>query len=185
MALQNSSIALLSSAANILQQRSATISSATGMLDPDQKSALIYKQTTVFEETLKQLKDIIPKFRDIVGQMTTLGADAVKNAMHAAIDRTPPPRPGTSAATLATAEISEDQTRAYISQIRDMYNSEYVFKITLINQLYQQPKLDYTAINDILILWSSQPHIDFTVEKEMAERLNLYKKVKRVVEAKD
>jgi hypothetical protein len=66
-----------------------------------------------------------------------------------------------------------------------MYHREYNYKITLSNQLHQQPNLDAAVVNDMISLWSSQPQIDFTVEKEMAERLNLYKKVKRVVEAKD
>lgn len=186
MLLQNSSIALLSSTSNIVQQRSATASSSTSLMDDALKSSLIYKQTTVFEENMEQFRAIIPRFRAIVDQLTNLVTDSAKNALYAANETVAtPPRPGTSAAMLALAEISEDQASVYISQIRDMYHREYNYKVTLSNQLHQQPNLDATVVNDMISLWSSQPQVDFTVEKEMAERLNLYKKVKRVVEAKD
>ncbi|CAO3666875.1 unnamed protein product [Umbelopsis vinacea] len=135
---------------------------------------------------MKEFRAIIPKFRTIVDQLTNLLTDSAKNALYAVNETVAtPPRPGTSAAMLALAEISEDQASVYISQIRDMYQREYNYKITLSNQLHQQPNLEAAVVNDMISLWSSQPQIDFTVEKEMTERLNLYKKVKRVVEAKD
>ncbi|KAI8577497.1 hypothetical protein K450DRAFT_251955 [Umbelopsis ramanniana AG] len=185
VSLQNSSIALLSSLANTSQQRSATLNATIPLLGEDQKAALIYKQTAVFEETFSSFNAIIPRFRVIVDQFTTLVKEAAKNASYAANEQTMSPRVGTSAALLSTAAISEEQTSIYISQIRDMYHQEYTYKVTLSNQLYQQAKLDAATINDINSLWSAQPQIDFTVEKEMAERLNLYKKVKKIVEAKD
>jgi Casein Kinase 2 substrate len=185
VSLQNSGIALLSSLANTLQQRSATLNASIPLLGEDQKAALIYKQTAVFEETFTSFNAIIPKFRVIVDQFTTLVKEAAKNASYAANEQTTSPRVGTSAALLSTAAISEEQTSIYISQIRDMYNQEYTYKVTLSNQLYQLAKLNAATINDINSLWSAQPQIDFTVEKDMAERLNLYKKVKKIVEAKD
>ena len=185
VSLQNSGIALLSSLANTAQQRSATLNATILLLGENQKTSLIYKQTAVFEETFISFNAIIPKFRVIVDQFTNLVNEAAKNATYAANEQTMSPRVGTSAAMLSTAAISEEQTSIFISQIRDMYHQEYKYKVTLSNQLYQQAKLDAATINDINSLWSAQPHIDFTVEKEMAERLNLYKKVKKVIEARD
>ncbi|KAH8549505.1 hypothetical protein BGW37DRAFT_104470 [Umbelopsis sp. PMI_123] len=185
VSLQNSSTALLSSASNVLQQRSATLNATIQLLREDQKSALIYKQTAMFEETITNFFSIMPKFRAIIDQLTILVNEAAKNASYAANEQTPTPRVGSSAALISTAAISEEQASIYISQVRDMYHREYTYKVTLSNKLYQQAKLDAATLTDINNLWSSQPQIDFTVEKEMAERLNLYKKVKKVVEAKD
>ncbi|KAG2189427.1 hypothetical protein INT44_004569 [Umbelopsis vinacea] len=185
VSLQNSGIALLSSLANTSQQRSATLNATIPLLGEDQKAALIYKQTAIFEETFSSFNAIIPRFRVIVDQFTALVKEAAKNAAYATNEQTMSPRVGTSAALLSTASISEEQTSLYISQIRDMYHQEYTYKVTLSHQLYQHPKLDAVTIHDINSLWSAQPQIDFTVEKEMAERLNLYKKVKKIVEAKD
>jgi hypothetical protein len=185
VSLQNSSTALLSSASNVLQQRSATLNATIQLLREDQKSALIYKQTAMFEETITNFFSIMPKFRAIIDQLTILVNEAAKNASYAANEQTPTPRVSSSAALISTAAISEEQASIYISQVRDMYHREYTYKVTLSNKLYQQAKLDAATLTDINSLWSSQPQIDFTVEKEMAERLNLYKKVKKVVEAKD
>ncbi|KAG2186106.1 hypothetical protein INT43_002544 [Umbelopsis isabellina] len=182
---QNSTIALLSSIANILQQRSATVQSSSSLIPEDTKSALLYKQTVMIEESLANFKSTCARFRTIVKQMAALENEAAKNATYNLQEPEISNRPNTSAALIAVATISEYQVSIFISQIYSMYDQECKYKTTLSNQLYQQPRLDVNTVNDLLSLWSSQSKLDFSVERDMAERYALYKKVKKVVEAKD
>ncbi|KAJ2962989.1 hypothetical protein NQZ79_g1990 [Umbelopsis isabellina] len=182
---QNSTIALLSSIANLLQQRSATVQSPSSLIPEDTKSALLYKQTVMIEDTLAKFKGTCMRFRTIAKQMAALENEAAKNATYNLQEPETSIRPNTSAALIAAATISDYQVSIFISQIYSMYDQECKYKTTLSNQLYQQPQLDASTVNDLLSLWSSQSNLDFSVERDMAERYALYKKVKKVVEAKD
>jgi hypothetical protein len=185
LTVQNTTIALLSSITNLLQQRSATMQSPSSLISEETKSALFYKLTVVIEETLTKFKANCSRFRVIVKQMAALDYEASKNATYNLQEAETPNRANTSAALVATATISDHQVSIFISQIHNMYAQECKYKTTLSNQLYQQPQLDASAVSDLLSLWSSQSHIDFSVERDMTECYTLYKKVKKVVEAKD
>ncbi|CAG8473105.1 10301_t:CDS:2 [Racocetra fulgida] len=195
--IHSQSCNLFSSLVNILTQRQATSNVlhssqskvsriitnttivSTNILDqifqPQTLTRVIYKQSREIEEILSKIHKILEEFETIVKSMRKILLQNDK---------------------IVSADISISLSNLYITRIVDMYEKELMYKRNLVlggalvidHSEYEnnetnnlggiaiKPGID--GVKLIAERWAAQPYLEFEIEEEMVDRINIWKKVK-------
>ncbi|KAG1069034.1 hypothetical protein G6F42_026301 [Rhizopus arrhizus] len=71
-----------------------------------------------------------------------------------------------------------------ISQLAYMHNEEFNYKAMLLSTLPSNMS-NHDQIQQLVDRWDAETHIDTSLQEQVAERIKLYKTVKKVLESVD
>ncbi|KAL9543639.1 hypothetical protein MBANPS3_008026 [Mucor bainieri] len=165
--LQSKSLSLLQSVVNVVAQKSATLDQPSTLEQHGvDTSRLVYKQTASIESLIKDLHSVLELFDKVKRDWAQLDLEAARHVVKYTARPTLPAKP----APLSTNSLIQ-VTAVSPAQVQDM-----ISRLAVSSQDQIQPLVDR---------WEAETHIDTALQEDMAERIKLYKTVKKVLESVD
>ncbi|KAG2212259.1 hypothetical protein INT47_001618 [Mucor saturninus] len=179
---QSDSINVLQSISNVISQRSATYDLPItledhGVIQP----RLLFNQTESMEALFQKMKFFITKFGDLNDKFHNLELEASRLV---AKSLTLPSKsyPLSTESMIQVTAVDPSHIYDMISKLCSMYREEFTYKSILISTLSTYVST-YDQFQNLINRWSVESHIDDQVEKDIVERIKLYKLVKVVLES--
>ncbi|KAI8887666.1 hypothetical protein K501DRAFT_211388 [Backusella circina FSU 941] len=183
--LQSKSLSILYNISNLVSQRMASME-CSSLLEANhvQQNRLIYKQTQAIEDNISKLDAILDLFSQVVNDWEQLDTEAARHITKSRLDLPTTPLPISTESLIHVTRVHPTEARDMIANLLYMYKQEYRQKRELRILLPKQIS-DHDQFASLVSKWEKEACIDFQVELDMFERIQLYKQVKKVLESVD
>ncbi|KAI9473865.1 MAG: hypothetical protein EXX96DRAFT_321353 [Benjaminiella poitrasii] len=184
--LQSKSLSLLQSISNIVAQRTATVDQMSTLEKHNvDLSRLIFKQTESMETSIANLYSVVELFEKMKDDWYRLELEATRHVSKSMnqLSMTGPIPISTNSLIQVTA-VSPAQTHDMISRLSYMYKEEYAYKTSLLSTLASSTSTQH-QIQNLIDRWNMESNINHSIATDIAERIKLYKTVKKVLESVD
>jgi hypothetical protein len=179
---QSKSLNVLQSINNVISQRSATFDLPTTLEDHGvQQSRLLFNQTESMEVSLRKMHSLLGKFGDLKDAFQSLELEASRHVTKSLALSFKSQSLSTESMIQVTA-VDPAQVYDMISKLTYMYKEEFAYKSILLTTISAHVST-YDQFQNLIDRWSIESHIDDQIEKDIVERIKLYKLVKIVLES--
>ncbi|EPB91657.1 hypothetical protein HMPREF1544_01579 [Mucor circinelloides 1006PhL] len=186
--LQSKSMSLLQSMTNIVAQRAATLDQPSTLEQHGvHMSRLVYKQQESLESLIRDLRSVLELFDKVKRDWAQLDQEAARHVIKCT---TRPlllqtkPAPLSTHSLIQVTAVTPAQVQDMISQLAYMHNEEFNYKAMLLSTLPSNMS-NHDQIQQLVDRWDAETHIDTSLQEQVAERIKLYKTVKKVLESVD
>lgn len=185
--LQSKSLSLLQSMVNIVAQKSATLDQPSTLEQHGvDKSRLMYKQAASLENLIKDLHSVLELFDKVKRDWAQLDLEATRHVVKYTSRPSLPakPAPLSTNSLIQVTAVAPAQVQDMISRLAYMYDEEFNYKFMLLSTLPSNMS-NQDQIQQLVDRWDAEAHIDSTLQQDIAERIKLYRTVKKVLESVD
>jgi hypothetical protein len=181
--LESKALSVLYNITNLVSQRMAALECST-LLETNhvEQSRLVYKQTQAIENNINTLDAVLDLMSQVINDWKQLELEAARHVSKARLDLPTKPLPISTESLIHVTQVHPTEAHDIIANLLYMYQQEYRQKMSLRASLPKHIS-NYDQLQSLLSTWEKQACIDFQVELDMFERIQLYKQVKKVLES--
>lgn len=178
--LQSKSLNLLQSIHNVISQRAATFDlpstlEAYGV----ETSQLVFKQTESMESSLSNMRVVLELFEKVISDWQKLEIEAARHVTKS-LTAVVKPQPLSTESMIQVTAVNPTQVHEMIYKLAYMHKEEFNYKTILFVSLPSYTST-HTQFQNLLDHWMIESRIDGQIERDISERIKLYKTVKRVL----